>query len=1103
MTPRLYTFLLLGGIFLLAGTQTQATMSDYSFYQGSGTPTDMTGYTQVMAANQDEVRVGPNSLGFTFNFDGVDYTTYNLSSNGWLKFGTATTSADLSNAFDAGAQYPLIAPFWDDLRTYPDSGHTIGYIRYKMTGTAPNRVVTFEFLMKYWTGNGNGPWKYQLRLYETSNRIEIIFLSMPQNYNTSATIGAATSTTNFLSITPGSPATASTTAANHSINLNNMLIPANTMYTLVRCQPRIEIAGNTSQGGTTQMADGDALLVDQQSVVGEGLPRNPFTIVNGLTQSACDVRTYSYTLSGPNAAEYSIAPTGGSLGIGASATPTIIFTPAGLGERTATLTVADDAGFRRSYTLKGEGIPRIYWISNVSQGGTALIADGDELLQGVEIRRNSSQDFRPITIRNAGQNAAAPAASITFVLDDPHGQYDISTTSVQLAAGQTVTPVITFAPTIPGEQRATLRVTADGETRTYTLVGYSLAPAAEFSIEGASVYAGQNYFNRAVLCVGESVTLPLEIRNVNRMDVVISDLSVFATENVIRQGAPRFPVLRDAFGNRVRTVEYAVTEVPGTASPSANRPVSLPLVIRPGETRTLWVTYLPARPGSRFGRMFIATNGENFTGTALGSFDPGAGIIPQEGMFVLDLYGKGLGATIAGTSTNGRPEAITFTPTEVRQRTTASTIVENRGDCDLKISRRQLEIVSGDVNDFSLVSVLPNTPVVADYYVLAPGARDSIVATFTPQTFGSRRASIRLVSNDSTFGLTGVASVGDCYIDLYGLGRVGIEVPDLTINPAVIGAENSFGVITLINTKGTVIEITGVTLVDPNGEFRKDPARPWPGMPLVIGPGEKVELGVMLAPAATAAPGGRQATVRVTLRDGDTATAVIRGYAGTRTLLVAPGALFMNRTVPVGGVARALVGLTNTGTLPVRLNQPVLSGASPGDYMVGRLGRMVIEPGGTELIEVTYAPQNPGTSSATLTFGSNSTGGDLVVQLGGEGTGTSIHSTGGSSSNLIGGDERGTAERNGVTTGVTGILAVTGVAPNPARESFAVEYALASDRPAELLLYAPDGRLLRRIDLDSHQGIVSVSTEEVPTGVYLLVLKQGGALHSSAVTVLK
>lgn len=1104
MNSRFHALLLLAGFLLLGGASLQAKMSDYTFIVGTGTPTNMTGSIQVMAANQDEARVGPNSLGFTFNFDGTDYTTYNLSSNGWLKFGAAATSADLSNAFDASAQYPLIAPFWDDLRTYPDSSlgnGNVGYIRYLMAGTAPNRVVTFEFLMKFWTGAGNGPWKYQLRLYETSNRIEIVFLSMPQNYATSATIGAGTSVTNFVSVTPGSPATVSYTVSNNAINLNNTQIPPNTMYTFVQCQPTIEIVGNVAQGGTSTMASGDVLLDGQQSAIGEGISLTPLTISNGLSRTACATRSFTYTVSGPNASEYVVTPGSGTLLNGASNTPTLTFSPKGLGQRTATLTVIGDGGFNRSYTLRGEGIPRISWIGNALDGGTDGIASGDLLLQGVEVRRTTSRDFRPMTIANGGKSRTAAPAIVTFSLNDPAGQYRLSTTAVALAAGESITPVLTFAPTGVGEQKATLVVNADGEIRTYLLDGYSLAPAAEFTLGGAAAYSGQNYFNRTTICVGEAEVVPVTIRNINRMDVVLDDVAIYATENEPGKGGSRYAIRRDARGDRLRSGEYAVTEVPGTASPKLNRPVSLPLVIAPGETRTLYLNYLPARPGNRYGRLFLRTNGENFSGPALGSFDPGAVPSAADGLFVVDLHGKSLGAVLAGASTAGRPSAITFQPVDVRKQTTSSTIVENSGACDLKISRAELSLVSGDVNDFALLSVLPNTPVVGGYYVLAAGMRDSIVASFAPQTFGSRRASLRLVTNDSTIGAEGLATPNDFYVDLFGRGLVGIEVPDMTVNPAVIGAESSRGVIRLINTKGAVIQITDVKLIDPSGEFLADPAKPWPAMPIAILPGAEVELGVMLAPGVTSAPGTRQATVRVTQKDGDPVTATIRGYAGTRTLAIAPNALFTTRRVPVGEVVRALVGITNTGTLPVRLNQPVLSGANPGDYMVGRLGRTVIEPGGTELIEISYAPTIPGLSSATLNFGSNSTGGSLLLQLGGEGMANGIHPSESASPNGSGASPGASADRSVASAEARAGLGT--IAPNPVGDHFTLEIALPSDAPAELFLYGADGRMARQVALDRTRGVISVSTEGLPTGTYRLVVKQRQTLHTSTVMIVR
>src|SRR5688500_10140087 len=161
----LLPLLLLGSLFGV--TESVATMSaNYAFSQGTGVPTDMsTGTTQTLGPDQDDVISTFWSIGFTFRLDGVSHSTFHVSSNGFIRLGnTAPTNSDNGNAFDASAFYPLIAPFWDDLRTVP----TDGYVRHKVTGVAPNRILTVEFRTRFWSSTTSGPWNYQLRLYETT-----------------------------------------------------------------------------------------------------------------------------------------------------------------------------------------------------------------------------------------------------------------------------------------------------------------------------------------------------------------------------------------------------------------------------------------------------------------------------------------------------------------------------------------------------------------------------------------------------------------------------------------------------------------------------------------------------------------------------------------------------------------------------------------------------------------------------------------------------------------------------------------------------------------------------------------------------------------------
>lgn len=1077
----------------LAPSVASAIMSDYAFTASTGKPTDMSKATQVMAPNQDETRVGPLSLGISFVFDGVAYTDYNISANGFLKFGTATTSADLSNAFDASAQYPLIAPFWDDLRTYPDSSAgngNVGYVEHLVEGTAPNRVVTIEFLMKYWTGNGNGPWKYQLRLYETSNKIEILFISMPSNYSTTATIGMATSTSNFASVTPGSPATVSYTVGNHSVNLNNTPIPDNTLYTFVQCESTVQIAGSTTEGGTVAMKDGDTLLVDRAGAIGEGLGFRPFTVTNGSkAKSACNPRNVTFAISGPSAGEYALSPTKALLQDQGSVSPLITFTPAGLGLREATLTVTDDNGFSRSYLLAGVGVPRIAFIGNTSEGGTANVADGDRFLAGVEVRRNTSKTFRPLTILNNGKSTTAPAARVTYTIDDPTGQYTIAPAQTDLRAQESSTPAITFAPTMAGLQRATLVVNADGEVRSYPLEAYSLAPAAEFTFDNIRVAAsGTNFLNRTVPCVGEIVSIPVTITNVNRLDFVIDRVDILRVDESIGAGNGRALML-DGSGRTVPSTDYVFSAM---SSSNGRMPAGLsgPTTVRPNETRTFWVTFSPSRPGPRYARLLISSNGENFVGQGLVASGPA--LEQREGAFAFEFFGKGSAAVLSGNGPDGRPAPIAFATTDLRTVRTASTVVRNDGTCDLVIDRSSLRITAGDVEEFSIVSAMTGTPVVGGSWVLAPGRSDSIVVAFRPLAYGSRRASLTVRTNDSI--LEGATSTrGDRIIDLFGRGNVGLDVSDVTLSPAVAGAELGSGRLVVTNTRPAILEIVSATIIDAGGEIRE---AGWPSFPRKIGPGENLDLPILLVADDAAATGVREVTVRFITSDGDTTMARVRGVVGRREVAQTATVLFEGRSVAVGSEARRTFGITNVGTVPVRIGTPTITGADASLYRVVSSGRRTIEPGATELFEVTFAPTALGGTDATMEITTNATSGPVTVRL--AGAGAPVSGTIGSPSVP---SNRTEAPSTGTSTGSA--LHLGAVSPNPARgEIRIVRIDVPTGTSARLALVNASGRIVYETEVTG-SGPFEIPAADLSAGSYRLLLRSGEQNVTTAVRLLR
>jgi N-acetylneuraminic acid mutarotase len=110
-------------------------------------------------------------IGFAFSFFGTSYTTFNLSSNGFIEFG-----AIISQGCCVGRSIPLadgidniIAAAWTDL--YPGGG---GLISYETRGRAPTRYLVVDFQDIPWCCEFGVPRvSTQIILYEGSNAIEI------------------------------------------------------------------------------------------------------------------------------------------------------------------------------------------------------------------------------------------------------------------------------------------------------------------------------------------------------------------------------------------------------------------------------------------------------------------------------------------------------------------------------------------------------------------------------------------------------------------------------------------------------------------------------------------------------------------------------------------------------------------------------------------------------------------------------------------------------------------------------------------------------------------------------------------------------------------
>ncbi len=178
---------------------TRTTGIAYSSIMATGVPPSS--WRNTGAFEEDDNRSFPFDIGFDFWYHGVRYTEVCVSTNGYIDFsasnnngGPTTGPYGYSNTqFSApGGTLTAIAPFYDDMTTQGGTDPLGNSIRYQLSGTAPNRVLTIEWFDMAVYLNTSPSLNFQVKLYETSGQIEFLYETMTQGTaNFSYTCGLA------------------------------------------------------------------------------------------------------------------------------------------------------------------------------------------------------------------------------------------------------------------------------------------------------------------------------------------------------------------------------------------------------------------------------------------------------------------------------------------------------------------------------------------------------------------------------------------------------------------------------------------------------------------------------------------------------------------------------------------------------------------------------------------------------------------------------------------------------------------------------------------------------------------------------------------------
>ncbi|MFZ1335797.1 MAG: hypothetical protein WAR99_10285, partial [Saprospiraceae bacterium] len=170
--------------------------SSYSFAASSGTFTQNSVSATLLPLVAADDYISPaQSIGFTFVYEGINYTQFKMSSNGVISLNTAGTASLSFNDFSSAnaSSRPILGPLWDDLDGRATGGSVASF---EVTGSTPNRVLTVEWRNWEWNYASASPViSFQVKLFETSNVIQYVYRQESGTVNSvSASIGIGSAT---------------------------------------------------------------------------------------------------------------------------------------------------------------------------------------------------------------------------------------------------------------------------------------------------------------------------------------------------------------------------------------------------------------------------------------------------------------------------------------------------------------------------------------------------------------------------------------------------------------------------------------------------------------------------------------------------------------------------------------------------------------------------------------------------------------------------------------------------------------------------------------------------------------------------------------------
>ena len=176
---------------------------EYSFSSAIGTFSPITGGTLLGTETSDDQRfvdpavpaggttnTGPGfPIGFDFMFNGISFDRLAINNNGWISLGQSALTPSVNMTYSALAtplgSTSVITPGQLTSRIAAlgrDLGAQVGSsLRLQTIGTSPNQICVIQWLDYKKYSNTGDSFDFQIRLYQTTNKVEIVYGDMTSN----------------------------------------------------------------------------------------------------------------------------------------------------------------------------------------------------------------------------------------------------------------------------------------------------------------------------------------------------------------------------------------------------------------------------------------------------------------------------------------------------------------------------------------------------------------------------------------------------------------------------------------------------------------------------------------------------------------------------------------------------------------------------------------------------------------------------------------------------------------------------------------------------------------------------------------------------------